>query len=56
MLERFRNWYLNYYAEITWFLIGFLFMGGLSSIGRGDYIDAALCWAIAVLNYIFIKR
>ncbi len=56
MLERFRLWYLRNYTEITWFLIGFLVMAGLVQVGRGEYVEAAVSWAIAVVNYLFVRR
>ncbi len=56
MLERFRMWYLRNYTEISWFLIGFLVMTGLVQAGRGEYLEALLSWAIAVMNYLFVRR
>lgn len=56
MLENFRRWYLRNYLEITWFLIGFLVMAGLSDLGQGDYVGAILSFGIAYVNYIFSKR
>lgn len=56
MLERFRNWYLRNYTELTWFLIGFLCMSGLIDLGRGNYVGAAISFGIAYVNYLFAKR
>lgn len=55
MLERFRSWYLRNYDAITWFLIGFLVMAGLSEFGQGNWPDALVCWVIAAINYWWIK-
>lgn len=56
MLEKFRQWYLRNQAEITWFLIGWLALGGLYNFGRGDYLGAIVLWVIALLNYSFVKK
>jgi hypothetical protein len=56
MLENFRQWYLRNYTQITWFLIGFLVMAGLYDIGKGNYVGAAISFAIAYINYIFSRR
>ncbi|CAB4128681.1 hypothetical protein UFOVP112_55 [uncultured Caudovirales phage] len=56
MLDNFRNWYLRNYAEITWFLIGFLVMAGLTDLGAGDYTGAIISFGIAYINYLFLKR
>ena len=56
MLDNFRRWYLLNYTEITWFLIGFLVMSGLTDLGAGNYTGAVISFAIAYINYIFSKR
>ena len=56
MLDNFRAWYLRNQIEITWFLIGWLCLGGLVDFGQGDYIGALVLWGIALLNYVMIKR
>jgi hypothetical protein len=56
MLQKFRAWYLRNYEAITWFLIGWLVLGGLYDFGRGEYVTAIILWAIAVINYVLIKR
>jgi len=55
MLERFKSWYLRNYDAITWFLIGFLVMAGLADFSKGDWPDALVCWAIAGINYWWVK-
>lgn len=56
MLNNFRQWYLRNYTEITWFLIGFLVMAGLTDIGQGNYVGAVISFGIAYINYVFSKR
>ncbi len=56
MLDNFRRWYLRNYTEITWFLIGFLVMGGIVDLGEGNYAGAVISFGIAYINYIFSKR
>ena len=55
-MKKFRAWYLRNQVEITWFLIGFLTMGGLHSLGKGDYVDALISFGIAYINYWANKR
>lgn len=55
-MNKFRAWYLRNQIQITWFLIGLLFFAGLVDFGHGDWVGAILCWGIAVINYIFVKR
>jgi hypothetical protein len=55
-MNGFRNWYLNNITEITWFLIGLLVSGGIDSLAREQYGNAALSFGIAYLNYILNKR
>ena len=51
-----RSWYLRNYNEITWFLIGFLVMAGLSDLGQGDYTGAVISFGLAYINYLFNKK
>ena len=55
-MNKFREWYINYSNEITWFLIGLLVSGGIESILRENYGQAALSFGIAYVNYILNKR
>lgn len=55
-MNKFREWYINNSNEITWFLIGLLVSGGIDSLARGNYGNAALGFGIAFLNYIMNKR
>jgi hypothetical protein len=56
MIDRIRYWYLRNYTEITWFLIGLLFLAGLQDFSRGDYINGIISWGLAWLNYMFSRR
>jgi len=56
MLERFRLWYMANATEITWFIIGAMIMSGLIYFGQEQYVNAILCWAIAVANYRFRNK
>jgi hypothetical protein len=55
-MNKFRAWYLRNQTEITWFLIGWLVLGGLYDFGRGEYVGALVLWALAFINYIFVKK
>ena len=55
-MNKFRQWYLRNGKEITWFLIGFLTMGGIDALGRHEYISALITFAIAYLNYYLDKK
>lgn len=56
MINKFRAWYLRNYEAITWFLIGWLVLSGIYSLGRGDYVTTVIAWGVAVINYIFVKK
>ena len=56
MIEKFREWYIRNYLEITWFLIGMLVTGGIDSLARGNYGNAALSFVLAWANYALSKR
>lgn len=55
-MNKFRQWYMTYSIEITWFLIGFLVSSGLYALGKGQYFLAALDFGLAYVNYILNKR
>ena len=42
-------------TEITWFLIGFLTLSGLQDLGHGDYVGAAISFALVYINYAVNK-
>ena len=56
MFENFRRWYFSNYSQITWFLIGFLVMAGLSDLSKGDLPGAILSFGLALVNYFFVKK
>ena len=56
MLDKFRAWYLRNQVQITWFLIGWLALGGLVNFGKGNYTEAIVLWVIALVNYVFVKK
>jgi hypothetical protein len=55
-MNAFRNWYLQNYTQITWFLIGFLVMAGLIDLVQGDYVGSAISFGLAYVNYILGRR
>jgi hypothetical protein len=50
-MGQFRNWYVRNQDAITWFLIGWCISAGLSDLIAGNYVSAALNFAIAYINY-----
>ncbi len=55
-VDKFRQWYLHYSTEITWFIIGMCTLTGLSALAREDYTSALINLGIAYLNYVMNKR
>ena len=55
-MNKFKQWYMRNAKEITWFLIGFLVMGGLVDLGDGNYTGAIISFGVALLNYMFVKN
>lgn len=55
-MNKFRQWYLTYSSEITWFIIGLLVSGGFESLFKHDYVNACISFALAYVNYIMNKR
>jgi len=51
MLEKFANWYNDYYSEITWWIIGWLSWGLLDAVARGSWIIAIVDAALIAINY-----
>jgi hypothetical protein len=56
LLTKLRNWYITYWIEITWFIIGWLAMAMIEALSRGDYTTALIDAALIVMNYTFSKR
>ena len=55
-MSAFRTWYITHQTAITWFVIGICVMAGLSSLAVGNYINAAINFAIAAVNYFLNKH
>lgn len=53
---KFRQWYMTYSNEITWFLIGLLVSSGVDALARHDYAGATISFVLAYVNYFFNKR
>lgn len=47
----FREWYIRYQSEITWFLIGWLCFAGIDNILNSQYFWAVINFALAYANY-----
>lgn len=56
MIAKFRNWYLTYWTEITWFLIGWLIMAAIEAWTQGQYTTALIDVILAGVNYVLSKR
>ena len=56
MFDNLLSWMRNNNAEITWFLIGFLFYAGLVNFGRGNLIEASIDFVLVLVNYILYKK
>tara|TARA_B110000503_G_scaffold96281_1_gene144839 strand:+ start:581 stop:754 length:174 start_codon:yes stop_codon:yes gene_type:complete len=52
MFTKIINWLRENNVEITWFLIGFLFLAGLESFAKGDIITGLVDWGLVVVNYL----
>ena len=50
-MSQFRNWYVRNQDAITWFIIGWLTMGCLDSLLRGNYGWALAQGLLAYGNY-----
>jgi hypothetical protein len=50
-MNAFKQWYVGNQDAITWFLIGWLTFAGLDSLAQGNYIWAAVSFALAYANY-----
>ena len=49
-MSAFRTWYIKHQDAITWFIIGVCVMSGLTSLAIGNYVNAAINFAIAGVN------
>lgn len=51
MLEKFSQWWNLNSTPITWWIIGWLSMACVDSLGKGNYIVAAVDAGLAYWNY-----
>ena len=54
-MNKFKQWYVTNQDAITWFLIGWMTMQGLNELAKGNYVWAAVSFALAYVNYIFCR-
>ena len=50
------EWYTENFYQIEWFIIGFLVSDGFADIAKGNPKMALLAFALAGINYIFVRR
>jgi hypothetical protein len=50
------DWYTRNYAQITWFIIGWMSLAALTDFGRGDWTGVALDVFLIWVNYHFYKQ
>jgi hypothetical protein len=55
-MNKFRQWYLTYSVEITWFVIGLCSFAGIIALANRDYGSAVLNFGVAFINYLLNKR
>lgn len=55
-MYKFRRWYLTYWVEITWFIIGWLAMSMIEAISRGQWTNALIDAVLIYVNYAMSKR
>ena len=56
MFTKIINWLRKNNVEITWFLIGFLFLAGIESFKNGDIVIGLVDWGLVVVNYLLRPR
>ena len=55
-MNKFRNWYLTYYTEITWFLVGLLAMSAIHDLVNGNWSSLLLDIVLIYINIIFNRK
>lgn len=55
-LNKFRRWYINYYVEINWFLMGWLSMAAIEAISREQYSTALIDIILIFANYSMYRK
>ena len=56
MFDKIKYWYHENQFAITWFIIGWIMMAGLSALAAGNYTTALIDFALAGFNYMLLKR
>ncbi|MFZ9611306.1 MAG: hypothetical protein ACO294_11450 [Methylococcales bacterium] len=52
MLNEIKTWLHEHNGEITWFLIGFLFLAGIQSFANGNNIEGSIQWGLVIINFL----
>lgn len=55
-MRQFLDWYYDNFEAITWFIMGFLTMGGIVRLEHGQYDEALLEFVLVGINYWMLKR
>jgi len=55
-MNKFRQWYMTYSNEITWFVIGMCVTSGIDSLAREQYGNAILSFFFAWVNFVMNKK
>ena len=56
MLDKIFVWLRKYNLEITWFLIGSLFLAGSQELREGNIVTGLIDWGLVVVNYLLRPR
>lgn len=56
MLDKILAWLRKYNVEITWFLMGFLFLAGINSFAKGDTVAGLIQWGLVIVNFFLGQR
>ena len=54
--DRLLEWYSENFYQIEWFIIGYLVADGFNLIGKGEPVMAVFVFALAAINYIFVRQ
>ena len=55
-MDKYRRWYMYYYVEINWFILGWLSMALIDALARGNYTGALVSGLLIFANYSVYKR
>lgn len=53
-MNRIKQFFYRNRTEINWFLMGWLTLSGFHALAQGDYLNAAISWGLAFLNFKLI--